>query len=269
MKACHIVAKKQKNASLLNINMHMKLISLNIEGRKHLARVKDFLHNANADVICLQEAPSEFCGYLESMGLACAFLPMTLRKNSEGLHSEGLILASKQPATFESFYYYQPHEELRLFDKTNARDTCAQGAIAAKILSEGNEYTVATTHFTWTPNGSTANKAQIEDMDTLISRVALMPPHVMCGDFNIPRGFNPLYEKLVSIYTDAVPAHYASSLDKDLHRLGNDADKSILFDHFMVDYLFTQQHYTATDVSLEFGISDHAAVIATILPLPI
>ena len=68
----------------------------------------------------------------------------------------------------------------------------------------------------------------------------------------------------MSFYTDTIPANYTSSLDKTLHRKGDDPSRAHLFTDFMVDYLFTKPDYQASDVRLEFGISDHAAVVATI-----
>ena len=95
--------------------------------------------------------------------------------------------------------------------------------------------------------------------------IDLLDPHVFCGDFNIPRGHNVLYETLTTRYTDSVPATYASSLDKNIHRKGDDISRAHLFTSFMVDYVFTQKPYQAENVRLEFGISDHAAVVADVL----
>ena len=86
----------------------------------------------------------------------------------------------------------------------------------------------------------------------------------MCGDFNIPRHYNPLYDELTKYYVDNIPLSYISSLDPTLHYAGSHPDKKMLFDSYMVDYIFTQTPYTATDVRLEFSISDHAGVVAHI-----
>lgn len=242
----------------------MKLISLNVEGVKHADRVKTFLEAERPDVVCLQEVQPDLEQFLRSLNYTVAFLPVTLHKNDTGINEEGILIASKHQAVFNSFYYYEPIGELQLFKKDTWRETCAEGVVYAKIQFEEKEYVIATTHFTWTPDGSNPNDEQLTDMVSLIKCIKQLPPHIICGDFNIPRHHNYLYEALIHEYSDTVPSHYKSSLDKNLHRLGELADKANLFNDYMVDYVFTQPPYMATDVHLEFGVSDHAAVVATI-----
>ena len=81
---------------------------------------------------------------------------------------------------------------------------------------------------------------------------------------NIPRHHNFLYEKFLEQYKDNIPAEYKSSLDKSMHLFGNDSEKNVLFTDYMVDYIFSQAPYRVQNVRLEFGISDHAAVIADV-----
>jgi hypothetical protein len=75
------------------------------------------------------------------------------------------------------------------------------------------------------------------------------------GDFNAPRG-----KEIFSIFTeklkDNIPLNYETSLDENLHRAGKLT--------YMVDGCFTTPEYVASDVELRFGVSDHAAVLATI-----
>ena len=81
----------------------------------------------------------------------------------------------------------------------------------------------------------------------------------------MPRGHNKLYEVITQKYTDTIPRHYRSSLDRNLHRLGKKTDlNQPIFDAYMVDYIFTQPPFEASDIHLEFGVSDHAAVIGNI-----
>lgn len=138
------------------------------------------------------------------------------------------------------------------------------GVLYADILCNDGLFKIATTHFTWTPQGEAPSEEQVLSMKAFLEKMQNMEPHIICGDFNIPRTENVLYGELTKHYTDAVPATYASSLDPSLHTLGNTPEKRHLFESFMVDYVFTQPPYTASDVRLEFGLSDHAAVVATI-----
>jgi endonuclease/exonuclease/phosphatase family metal-dependent hydrolase len=161
-------------------------------------------------------------------------------------------------------YYRDATPGLQFFNRGDRARTVKNGIVLASYTYENETYTIGTTHFTWTPDGATPNTEQVTDMDALLAYITKKEPHIMCGDFNIPRNQNPLYQKLVELYTDAIPHSYASSLDATLHRHGASPDKKQLFESFMVDYVFTQPPYTAHDVRLVFGVSDHAAVVATL-----
>jgi hypothetical protein len=242
----------------------MKLISVNVEGSTHLERTLPFFTSQVADVVCVQECNKNTQKILEGLGYTTHFLPITLRKEGSTTIPEGLLLASLLPVTFKHLYYFEPAEELILFKKGHARETCKQGLILGTIIDGDAEYHIATNHFTWTPDGSTPNQNQKDDLIALLEIVKKFPPHVMCGDFNIPRHENYLYHDLLTTYTDGVPERFKSSMDKNLHRVGNDPEKVIMFEKYMVDYIFTQAPYKAENVRLEFGISDHAAVIGDI-----
>jgi endonuclease/exonuclease/phosphatase family metal-dependent hydrolase len=89
---------------------------------------------------------------------------------------------------------------------------------------------------------------------------------VLTGDFNAPRMHkgNPgeIFSAIASRYTDNIPVHYETSIDASLHRNGK--TRPLDFVDKMVDGLFTTPVYTAHDVGLHFGVSDHAAVSAII-----
>lgn len=243
----------------------MKLISLNIEGKAHLERVTHFLRNESPDVFCLQEIFREDFEYFETLGYTGIFLPMTL-KDVAGIKSEiGIALYSRNKIIqANTFYYSHTLSSVPIFDKDDIPNSVLPGVIIADIECAGKTFSIATTHFTWTPEGSHPCTEQKEDMGIFLTHIEKLPPHVICGDFNIPRNINSLYPELTKHYTDTIPLQYSSSLDKTLHRLGNDSDKERIFTSFMVDYIFTQPPYIATDVTLEFGVSDHAGLIANI-----
>lgn len=238
----------------------MKLISLNLEGKRHLDTALPFLETAAADVLCLLEAPEDLQPWLTEHGYFVTFVPMVFRKQDGREFYDGIILASKLAHQAEVFYYYQPAADIVSYDQQDKRGTIAHPVIFATI----GDYNLATTHFTWNPVGEIADQNQTTDLKKLLNYLQTKPPHLLCGDFNIPRHYNILYEELTKYYTDTIPPNYNSSLDANHHRAGKDPALEKLFTHFMVDYLFTQPPYTASAVQLEFGISDHAAVIATI-----
>ena len=239
----------------------MKLITLNVEMKKHYDKVLPFRESEDPDVLCLQEAPEEMATMLQELGYTTSFLPIVLRPNADNVYPEGALLAAKSPLHHVSAeYYFKPHSTIQLENNSLKRESYAAGFIIADI----KECKVATTHFTWTPNGADPNEDQKEDLPKLLSMLKGYGPHILCGDMNIPRHHSPLYEDLLLQYTDNVPPKYKSSLDKSIHRLGDLPEKANLFSDFVVDYVFTQPPYRAENVRLEFGLSDHAAVVADI-----
>ena len=148
-----------------------------------------------------------------------------------------------------------------------SRNNTLRAIIVGTIIYEGNTYTICSTHFTWSPNGDSACHAQKGDMEEFLRITQTLPPHIMCGDFNIPRHHNSLYQTLISNYTDNIPEHYQTSLDSAFHKLTDSEEKKHLLEKYMVDYIFSKPPYRIEDVRLQFAISDHAAVIATVLAL--
>lgn len=242
----------------------MKLINCNVEVDSHYEKVMNLLKSENPDTITLQEATQEYQQLFKDAGYYTSYVPR-LKKMSGGAEvTDGELIATRVPHTITDHLYYDHGKELQFEDIENRRETNNEGLLVAEFNFDGQDFLVATTHFTWTPKGEEACENQIADMKALLDFTTKLPPHVLTGDFNIPRQHNHLYEELTKHYTDRVPKYYKSSLDKDFHRTSNNPAKAHLFSDFMVDYIFTQAPYTATNVRLQFGVSDHAAVIADI-----
>ena len=222
----------------------------------------DLIISERPEVICLQECPSIMSEILSDRQYYVSFTPLTLRECSDPKCQEGILLASLLPHHSAVHYYRTGIDELRIFKKEDYYHTMKKAVLYADV---GGIH-VATTHFTWTPEGSEPNEYQYQEMQLLLQYLDRLPPHVLCGDFNIPRGYNPIYEQyLLPRYVDAVPAEYTSSLDPTAHRMGNVPEKQHLFTQYMVDYIFTQKPLSAQDVRLIFEVSDHAAVVGEIL----
>ncbi len=237
----------------------MKLVSLNLEGKRHLDKALPFLESESPDIISLLEAPEDLTFWLKDRQYETTFAPMTIRTQSGEVFTEGVIVASKTPQLTEVFYYHKRTPEPVHYVHDDKRGTIAHPVLFSTI----NTLRLATTHFTWNPVGEVADENQIHDMEALLSYLNTQPSHIFCGDLNIPRHHNHLYDLLIRHYQDAIPESYASSLDRNLHRVGSVPELSKLFDSFMVDYVFTQPPFTATDTRLQFGVSDHAAVVTT------
>jgi exonuclease III len=240
----------------------MKLISINIESKRHLKRVLPFLEEEDADVIGIMEAPEDMVDVLTARGYHTTFAPMTIRTQDGATFTDGVLFASKEPHEATVHYYHKAMAEIVPYQTTDKRGTIAHPVIFANVSG----MYIAVTHFTWNPNGETADANQTTDLAALLTFLQTKPPHILCGDLNIPRNINTLYQTLAAHYTDHIPLEYVSSLDKNLHRVGNDENLQKLFTSFMVDYILNNSNYTVTNTRLEFGISDHAAVITTVTP---
>lgn len=251
----------------------MKLISLNVEGDKHWERIIPFLEKEKPDVLCLQEIFEADVSLLEkSFGMEHVFSPVFLEKRDREnpklvWEKFGVAIFARFPIqNTQSKNYWSPNLELQKFDNTNIdaqQKTKRQVLLSGDVVIEENTYTVATTHFTWTPNGL-ADERQRTDADALLKLLAELPAVVLCGDFNMPRDFNDVYKKFTARFVDAVPASYVSSLDLNFHRAGKDPVQGLRVAQYMVDYIFLSPKYRAENVRLQFGVSDHAAVIGNI-----
>jgi endonuclease/exonuclease/phosphatase family metal-dependent hydrolase len=244
----------------------MRLVSANIEGDLHLDKVLPFLSRQDADVICLQEVFRDDLATLADAMHTTQFLPMCLKPNRHGLWSEwGLAIASR-PEVLETsqFYYHRPDPGMVRFEESAKRQTVAQGALALRLAVDAAELTVIATHFTWTPDGA-PDDTQTTDMDALLHQLSRFAPHLLCGDFNIPRKQNRLYQNLAARYTDHIPQHVASSIYVPLHYARHKPGVAEKLASFMVDYVFsTPGSCKITNVELHGGISDHMAITAEV-----
>lgn len=238
----------------------MKLISINIEGRRHLHRIVPFLELEQPDIICLQETPEDLQDWLTQTGYHVTFAPMRYYTQDAISYTEGVLIASTQPHTAQVHYYYGHPEKIPTYDPAKRRESLAHAVVCATL----SEYTVATTHLPAPPHGEQFYKPLATDITALRSYLSSVGPHILAGDMNTPRSINPSHPDLVNGYYDHIPAQYKSSLDASLHRLGSNPEKTQLFESFMVDHLVSTPEFTATDVRLQFGLSDHAGIVATL-----
>lgn len=250
----------------------MKLISLNVEGTRHWDTIVPFLEKESPDVLCLQEAfENDVTELSRRFGMHYAFGPMMLRQidfddDTSELEPFGVALLARTPLRDAAILEYHPTgKPLQKYvgvDLESRRASIRQVLVTAEVesASEG-PFRIATTHFTWTPDGL-PNSYQEEDAEALIGTLAGMPPLALCGDFNMPQGINYLYERFAAEYRDAIPASYASSIDLSLHRERGNAAACAALSQTMTDYLFLGEGYETAHVRLEGGVSDHFAVVA-------
>ncbi len=237
------------------------LISLNIEKEKHPDIVRKFFVDSKPDVICLQEVyESDFINLKKELAMDGRFYPMTILERSDNDRFEkiGVVILSKLKIVSGDYVYYRGDlKDLGIEDKKSLEDkykTSFAVLAKVKVVYDGNEFNIFSTHFTWAPDGL-ANDTQRKDVARLLEILSKEKSFVLSGDFNAPRG-GEIFAKIAEKYKDNIPPEYDSSIDPDLHR-----KKGL---RLMVDGLFSTPDYIAEDVKLVCGVSDHCAITAKI-----
>jgi endonuclease/exonuclease/phosphatase family metal-dependent hydrolase len=237
----------------------LTLVQLNIERDKHLEKVIDFLKSQRPEVFCLQELVQSNIPLLEqASGATCYFTPMHRRVMNGSKEVLGLGIFSTLPVLLSSAAYYNgsglPDV---LFDPATPqtkRQTEGYAVSWCDIQKDAASFRIATTHFTWTPNGQ-ADSFQREDIQSLLRILKSEGEFVLCGDFNAPRG-GEIFSVLAEQFRDNIPPEYTTSLDGSLHRAGPL--------EYMVDGIFSTPGYTVTNVVRIGGVSDHCAFTASV-----
>lgn len=243
--------------------MPLTLVSVNIERSKHLDRVLPFVERERPDILCLQEVVERDLSMIGSTLSAVdyRYAPVSEYPAEVEYAVEGVAIFSRLPILRSSIDYYRGSKESVAAMRIDASGSPIDPAydmncplIRATVAKDGAEFSIATTHFTWSAAGLPTDE-QRRDMSRLIALLERDRSVVLCGDFNAPRG-GEIFARLASIYTDNIPPEYSTSIDGDLHRAGPLP--------YMVDGLFTTPEYVAKDVRLVNGVSDHMAIVATI-----
>lgn len=240
------------------MSAQLKLVSVNIEIDRHLDAVQSFLRKENPDVACIQELPVSHIEYIAHAFNAPyhVYAPMTIWQDPRVV--VGTCIFSKTPfLSMRTEYYRNSADTIQDLDYTSveaSNRTKSLPVVSAVVKKDGVLFQIATTHFTWTPD-SKPDDYQRKDIRKLLALMEPLGEFVFTGDFNVPRG-TEIFEILAHTYKDNIPSHYTTSIDGNLHRKGQL--------NIMVDGLFTTPEYQAKDVELHFGVSDHAAVTATI-----
>lgn len=242
----------------------MKLISLNIEGNKHLDRQVPFFKAENPDVLCLQEVfETDFEFFKKELGMEGAFVPM---HRSRLFFEEGqpfvplglAILTKCRQKDVKVNYYWKTQDELTdfIFGEEGAFDRQHRFLLTVCIESASSKkFFIGSTHFTWSFGGN-VSESQLRDMSSMMKELDRFEQIILCGDFNAPRG-REIFGMLASKYIDAVPPEYITSLDNNLHKVKD-------IPSYMVDGLFHTRAYEVKGVRLKDGVSDHCAIVAEI-----
>ncbi|TSC86122.1 MAG: endonuclease/exonuclease/phosphatase [Parcubacteria group bacterium Gr01-1014_8] len=244
----------------------IRLVSLNIERALHLDTVLPFLKERKPDVCCLQELREpDIPRFLDALSMRhFAFVPMSIHPSEGHPAPTGLGILSRFPMDTHVHYYRgiagSPPKTFDFPDSKSKFESEHAMVLFGTIHTGNTSYTIGTTHFGWTPNGK-PDEYQRKDLAALLPILDAAGEFVLTGDFNAPRG-GEIFSEFARRYTDNIPLEYKTSIDLTLHRAARTKRNEIA--DKMVDGLFTTPAYTASNVSLEDGVSDHCAVVATI-----
>lgn len=242
----------------------LRIMSLNVERLKHARETLSFISSYNPDVLCVQELPKHRIEELRSAyPFQYDFAEMGCHPADhagEAAQTVGAATLSRFPMRSEFVYYYGSRQRALAQSKPE-RLLQNLVLIRSTVMKCGEFFPVLNTHFLWSDKGE-ATDAQRVAMRNLLYALGLSGEFVLCGDLNAPRGGEIFTMLLEGGYVDAIPHCYKTSVDLNLHRHAK-MRREELADK-MVDVLITHGKYRARDVRLQFGVSDHAAILAQI-----
>lgn len=232
------------------------------------------------DVLCLQDIPFRDLSLLERWP-HIAFAPMTNHLINGERAVVGIAMVSRY--FMSGTVYCTTWGDGRLKDLQGVNDknerylgaesdalvevTEDRLAICASINKDGVEYNIATTHGAWA-RGGLANDVQRQCTHNLIRFLSdksnVRNGLILAGDMNFSRG-GEIYRMFTDNgFCDGVPMSIDNTLDPE-HPI---VRKGV---RIVTDYVMTHpgHHnkctYRVTDVKLHSGVSDHCALLATVL----
>lgn len=249
--------------------MSMKLVSVNIEGQKHLGKIKELLKKENPDVVCLMECFPDTIDYMTGQKYPHRLYAPTYQVDQiEGEGKQGLIpsttrvwgeaIISKYPLTNTQVTYLSYHGYGESNLPTHGTDNHIPSLILANVEVGGENYRIGTIHLTWTPKTrmTKQQRLNVQELLDLLSGKEI----VLAGDFNIPRG-NAVYKKLAKVYKDNIPKEIVTTLDPELHYRNTKKHGEL---KLVVDYVFSTPKYRVSAMRVVPGVSDHCALVCTI-----
>src|SRR3989344_5193532 len=144
--------------------MSLKLITLNIEGGRHLGMVLPFLQQEKADIICLQEVfKSDVPTIQKEVKMEGRFYPTAkvvkpVKECSLELRGVwGIALFTNLPHSTIQGEYYVGKGLIPIFHSPFNIDKVM---VWSKVTKKRKEYTIGTTHFTWSHQGNSSKEQE-------------------------------------------------------------------------------------------------------------
>jgi endonuclease/exonuclease/phosphatase family metal-dependent hydrolase len=228
--------------------MSLRLLTLNIEGDRHLDRVCRALAEHRPEVVCLQEVFEATCPQLAAVGpYRVAYAPTARKNTTRSIAPEqnwGVAVLTRAPVLAHTVLPYAADPATR------------RVVVVTEVAHEGCAFRIATTHFTWSPGGQSSDE-QREDFVRLSRVMRGFPDYVLCGDFNAPRG-GEIFSRFVAELglVDHLPPEVSTTIDPGYHRAGAL--------ELVVDTVFSTPEYRVTGVEVLEGLSDHKGILAGI-----
>jgi endonuclease/exonuclease/phosphatase family metal-dependent hydrolase len=239
--------------------MSLKLLTLNIQGDRHLDRVRDAIALHLPDIVCLQEVFEVDCATLAAVGqynvkyVVGTYMDAANNARFAPKGSWGLAVLSKLPVQRQVIISYADDPTIRIFRQPNDP---RRVVIVTELAHQSRSYRIVTTHFTWSPDGHITDE-QRADFVRLKQVMKHYPDYVLCGDFNAPRGremFAKFTDELSLI--DHLPADITTTIDAQYHYASSL--------ELVVDTIFSTLDYHVTDIQLLAGLSDHKGILAMV-----
>ena len=238
----------------------LRFATINIEGHRHLSQVRAFVQDLQPQIVCLQEANDRDVAELaklfnaQSCYVPLGKSPEEIPSGFEVNGSWGLAILSTFPVHSITHQFYKGTGETPTLTKGQP-NVVDRALLMNEIETPEGLLKIATTHFTWTPDGTTTDEQQ-RDFAALSSLLEKLQPDLICGDFNAARGMNPVFDTLAERYKDNIPPSVTTTIDQQLHKV-----KGL---QLVVDGVFTTPKVEASNVTVHSGVSDHCAVSATL-----
>lgn len=235
--------------------MALKLLTLNIQNDRHLARVHAAIAEHLPDIVCLQEVIESDCAYLASSGSYDVKYALSgrLPRWTGPERNWGVAVLSRVPVRHQTVTYYADDPHIRSIREPN---DARRVLVVTELEHHGRPYRIATTHFTWSAEGQ-INDQQQADFVRLEQLLSGYSDYVLCGDFNAPRGrelFGKFVDELVLI--DHLPPSVTTTIDAEFHLAGAL--------ELVVDTIFSTEHYRVTDTRVLEGLSDHKGILGLV-----
>jgi endonuclease/exonuclease/phosphatase family metal-dependent hydrolase len=233
----------------------MKILSVNIEDKKHIPKITALIARENPDVVCMQEICeknlADFAAFIPG---AYSFVPMAFKDTLDD--TVGIAVFTTLPVTYTTHILKESDKTVTSYSSASFEDRFrSQSYYTIEAVVTGNdgaEYRIYNTHLPVTEAGETTD-FQLSVIEALLAAVGENTDIILMGDSNAPRG-GEAFAKIAAHYKDNIPEHYTTSIDGTLHRNGP-LER-------MVDILFSTSEYTVENVRFINGVSDHCAVTA-------